>query len=140
MQSGVSQIVKVASLSEDGNLSMQNLKMGRQVLSEENGQTYDATILSELKDRRGDFSGKKRPSKTAQNKVNFEHSGNDKAPEVGKTKKSVATHRKLDEKKQENRLQLIQEEAKKEVLKIMGMHYSSDMGWFQVKICLHLFK
>ena len=48
-QSKVSQVVKVASLSsEDGNLSMQNLKIGGQVLWEENGQTYDATILSEL--------------------------------------------------------------------------------------------
>lgn len=123
-QSGVSQVVKVASLSsEDGNLSMQNLKKGGQVLWEENGRTYDATILSELKDRKGDFSGKKRPSKMeAQNKENFEHSGSDKAPQIGKIKKSVATHRKLDEKKQESRLQLIQEEAKKEVLNTMHGH------------------
>ena len=127
-QSGVSQVVKVASLSsEDGNLSMQNLKIGGQVLWEENSRTYDATILSELKDRKGDFSGKKRPSKMAQNEEKFEHSGNDKAPQIGKTKKSVATHRKLDEKKQENRLQLIQEEAKKEVLNTTDMHYSSDI-------------
>ena len=45
-QSGVSQVVKVASLSsEDGNISMQNLKIGGQVLWEENGRMYDATIF-----------------------------------------------------------------------------------------------